>query len=488
MHVILNWLWQGSAIAFAVAAVARPGVLPRADARYRVVLLALGLVIAVPLLALVRTAGAPVPTPVPVPPLSDVVITLPSRWWSAAEFAAALWFAWVTVVTMRLARALITTRHARHNATRFPRDVESRLRCWTRLRSTGRRVTLALSSDVRAAAVLGLGQPLIAVHPQLLELQDEDLDRVLVHEWAHVQRRDDIGNVIVLVAGVMAGWHPAVIWLCRRLQIERELAADATAVAATGSAKAYASCLTTLASLPAARPLALAVASSSRLEHRIRRVLSLRDAHTSPSRLAIVAGGVALCALALVVGSWQVIVPRGAPREARASQPLVSFTTRVEPAEAPMASAVPARAPRFAAASAGTVVARDRRAASLPSQQDTAPAIHEPARPVSFEVRAETHDVPTTGWRRDETTADVAPPTAAAAAASTDQPPLVIQSLPAGRETTVHETREVADAPAQAPWTTAADAGVAVGRTSQKAAVATAGFFTRVSKRVAGAF
>ena len=42
--------------------------------------------------------------------------------------------------------------------------------------------------------------------------------------------------------------------------------------------------------------------------------------------------------------------------------------------------------------------------------------------------------------------------------------------------------------PPQAPWTTAADAGVAVGRTSQKAAVATAGFFTRVSKRVAGAF
>jgi hypothetical protein len=37
-------------------------------------------------------------------------------------------------------------------------------------------------------------------------------------------------------------------------------------------------------------------------------------------------------------------------------------------------------------------------------------------------------------------------------------------------------------------WTAAADAGVAVGRGSQKGAVATAGFFTRMSKRIAGSF
>jgi len=486
VHVILNWLWQGSAIAFAVAAVARPTVILRADARYRVVILALGLVIAVPLLALVRTAGAPVPTPVPGPLLSDVVITLPSRWWSAAEFAAALWFAWVTVVTIRLARALVAARHARHNTARFPRDVESRLRCWTRLRSTGRRVTLALSSDVRAAAVLGLGQPLIAVHPQLLELPDEDLDRVLVHEWAHVQRRDDIGNVIVIVAGVVAGWHPAVIWLCRRLQIERELSADAMAVAATGSAKAYASCLATLASLPAARPLALAVASSSRLEHRIRRVLSLRDAHAAPSRLVIVAGGVALCLLALIVGSWQVIVPRGATYDARAVQPLLSLTTPVAPTAAPSISSAPAPPSRPGMTpTVGVHTLRDRRAAPIPRQPAAAVAAHEPPRPVSFEARAETHDAPVPAPRRDETAADVTLPATAAATAtaSTDPPPLVIQSLP-----TVRETTAVSTPPPQAPWTTAADAGVAVGRTSQKAAVATAGFFTRVSKRVAGAF
>jgi hypothetical protein len=38
------------------------------------------------------------------------------------------------------------------------------------------------------------------------------------------------------------------------------------------------------------------------------------------------------------------------------------------------------------------------------------------------------------------------------------------------------------------PWGTAADAGVGIGRGSQKAAVATAGFFTRMGKSIARSF
>jgi hypothetical protein len=47
-----------------------------------------------------------------------------------------------------------------------------------------------------------------------------------------------------------------------------------------------------------------------------------------------------------------------------------------------------------------------------------------------------------------------------------------------------------APSPAQnvTPWRAAADAGTSVGRGSQKAAVATAGFFSRLGKSIAGAF
>jgi hypothetical protein len=38
------------------------------------------------------------------------------------------------------------------------------------------------------------------------------------------------------------------------------------------------------------------------------------------------------------------------------------------------------------------------------------------------------------------------------------------------------------------PWDAATDAGMAVGRGSQRAAVATAGFFSRVGRKLAGTF
>jgi hypothetical protein len=49
-------------------------------------------------------------------------------------------------------------------------------------------------------------------------------------------------------------------------------------------------------------------------------------------------------------------------------------------------------------------------------------------------------------------------------------------------------TATVAPEPPQSPWGVAANGGVAIARTSKKAGVATAGFFTRFAKGVAGSY
>ena len=86
--------------------------------------------------------------------------------------------------------------------------------------------------------MLGFGSPIIALAPRLLtELSAPDLDRVLVHEWAHVQRRDDLAQLVQHIVRAIAGWHPAVWWLERRLDFEREAACDEVAVDVTGSRK-----------------------------------------------------------------------------------------------------------------------------------------------------------------------------------------------------------------------------------------------------------
>jgi beta-lactamase regulating signal transducer with metallopeptidase domain len=69
------------------------------------------------------------------------------------------------------------------------------------------------------------------------------------HEWAHVQRRDDIFNVLHVLVRLIGGWHPALWWIERRLHVEREIACDEVTVAFTGSPKSYAECLVKLSSL-----------------------------------------------------------------------------------------------------------------------------------------------------------------------------------------------------------------------------------------------
>ena len=93
-----------------------------------------------------------------------------------------------------------------------------------------------ISDNVSSAAVFGIWSPVIAVGPSLLaRLSDEDLDRVVIHEWAHVQRRDDV-DLLQVVTRALVGWHPGVWWIDRQLHMEREAACDERAIRLTNTA------------------------------------------------------------------------------------------------------------------------------------------------------------------------------------------------------------------------------------------------------------
>ena len=136
-----------------------------------------------------------------------------------------------------------------------------------------------VSDDVRAAAVLGLTSPIDCRRSgALAALEDEELDQIVVHEWAHVQRRDDIARARAGDRRALAGLHPAVWWIDRQLHLERETACDDWAVNATGSARALAVCLTKLAALPGGRPMRCCCRRRSLSSELTTRVVRLLDA------------------------------------------------------------------------------------------------------------------------------------------------------------------------------------------------------------------
>ena len=65
-----------------------------------------------------------------------------------------------------------------------------------------------------------------------------ELLHVVLHELAHVRRRDLIWNWPAEIARVLYFFHPVAHWACRQIRLERELACDALALAASQSSSA----------------------------------------------------------------------------------------------------------------------------------------------------------------------------------------------------------------------------------------------------------
>jgi len=366
---------------------------------------------------------------------------------------------------------MVGLRRARTRSRPFPSQIESFLGHWRHVRGEGRRPALVLSDAVPTAAVLGCGAPVIAVAPSLVTTLDADeLDRVLIHEWAHVQRRDDLVNILQIVVRIVAGWHPAVWWIDRRLHVEREIACDEMTVALTGSPKSYAQCLVKLASLRGAEPIALpgpAVLTTSGLRARITRIVS-RHSFIAPfwSRGIATAIVAVLCMVSLGVGGVRLI-------EVTAFALPLESIRMVNTSLSGVTPVAPTLPPAF------TPGASQRR-------QSFAPAQSAPRRPVE-DAAAVTTPAPDPEPRITPATPSAIDPTVTQAPGGGDvdtqaapAQAIVVDAPQAQQSETTEQSRS--------PWAGAADAGTAIARKSKEAGVATAGVFTRFARRVAGSF
>src|ERR1035441_4971653 len=107
--------------------------------------------------------------------------------------------------------------------------------------------TIATSESVRVPAAIGLWKRTIILPAWALrELAAEDLNVILLHEFAHLRRGDDWTNLIQKIVRGLFFFHPAVWWIDSRLSVEREMACDDAVLAETANPHGYATCLVSL--------------------------------------------------------------------------------------------------------------------------------------------------------------------------------------------------------------------------------------------------
>ena len=175
-----------------------------------------------------------------------------AAWTLPASLGYALFAAWALIATFFLARlAFGVVQLFRLRASGREVDLPSlpELPRQTLIEfQPHRRVSLCVSDRVSVPTAVGLYRPAVVLPTWTLsDLSAADLNSVLVHELAHLRRRDDWTNLLQKFVRAVFFFHPAVWWIENRLSLEREMACDEHVLANIEDPRAYAECLVSLA-------------------------------------------------------------------------------------------------------------------------------------------------------------------------------------------------------------------------------------------------
>jgi hypothetical protein len=163
-----------------------------------------------------------------------------------------------------------------------------------------RPVPVVMLTGGTSPIVWGFGRPRLLWPADLpADSVDACVDGLLVHELAHIKRRDHLVGWIELAAGIVWWWNPLFWWVRSAMREQAELACDAWVISALPNGRrAYAESLLVLSGAalrgPSSSLAVVGIRATSRrvLERRLVMIMTGR----SPLRLPFVG----LCALALV--------------------------------------------------------------------------------------------------------------------------------------------------------------------------------------------
>jgi GWxTD domain-containing protein len=347
-RTLLHSLWEGAAVALmlaiVLAAVRRPLVrYAAACAAMLAMVAAIGVTLivlwpepavryALPHLTLTGSAaGGGLPSPLSAAKPADVL-----------GWLAPLWAAGVVLFYLRGAAGWIAAgRLRRAGVCGVAEFWQERIGQLAARMGVTKTVALLESALAETPVVMGHLRPVVLLPIGLLAgLPAAQVEAILLHELAHVRRRDYLVNLMQAAVEGILFYHPAVWWISGVMRSERENCCDDLVVAATGSAREYASALIAIEGMRTAgaalvMPMA---ATGGSLMKRVARLLgrgSRREGVVMPAVAAVLT-------LALAAG----MAVQGRPAPVRKAQQPAAAVVEKKVESAPLVKPAVAEAPK----------------------------------------------------------------------------------------------------------------------------------------------
>ncbi|HWE46123.1 MAG TPA: M56 family metallopeptidase [Caulobacteraceae bacterium] len=321
LDYLINALWQAPLLGLGAWALTRIGGLSPVG-RHRVWLICLALSVTLPAMSLrlpsmpvhavpravivadaiptIETDGPLVAAAVPhadttMAPAVKTALEVDPRvaWGLAALFAAVvalgfgrLFLSWLAVRKLVGGAQSVT----------LPDGVQADLKAFMRARHR-RMPRIRQTAQVASPAVAGVFAATVLVPEAFTQRPDAELRAALLHEFAHVVRRDYAINLVCETLALPLWWHPAAHLMLAEVRRTRELVCDALASTAMRSERAYAQSLISLAGaiqprLVRGAPVAVGLFGKSMLEERLMHLIGPKRS-TGPAlkALGLIGGG-----------------------------------------------------------------------------------------------------------------------------------------------------------------------------------------------------
>lgn len=167
----------------------------------------------------------------------DAIESLVGYFNTHAALIVLVWFIVFLARFVRLLSALVYAQRIRYYQTKpAPAQWQERLDQLMQKLRISRPVVLLESALIKVPVVVGFLKPVVLVPIGMLaQLPADQVESILLHELAHIRRRDYLFNLVQHIVDTLFFFNPALIWISSLIRTERENCCDDIAIRETRS-------------------------------------------------------------------------------------------------------------------------------------------------------------------------------------------------------------------------------------------------------------
>jgi bla regulator protein BlaR1 len=215
-------------------------------------------------------------------------------------------FIWLLIVLVRSLQLIVGLNGLKHLRSKAifgsAPDWDAKVKDLAQRLGINQAIGLAESALIKVPMVIGHIKPLILLPIGLLTaLPPKEIEAILIHELAHIYRRDYLVNILQSLMEILFFFNPAVLWLSALIKAERENCCDDIAVGLTSSKLNYINALVSCQEYKLGLPAyAMTFSKKGQLKSRVIRLLHNHNQSLNRMEKSILAFCMVMASLSLL--------------------------------------------------------------------------------------------------------------------------------------------------------------------------------------------